>query len=61
MKNRKLKLDDLRLQSFVTSFEEGKEQTVQGGGRGSFIICESINICSAGCSDISYCLCPIEP
>ncbi len=57
MKKDKFKLNDLHLKSFVTSFDHGQEETVKGGGRGSFIICESINVCSAGCSDMSYCLC----
>lgn len=57
MKKKKLTLKNLNLQSFVTSFDQGKEQTVKGGGRGSFLICESINVCSAGCSGESYCLC----
>ncbi|WP_040497211.1 pinensin family lanthipeptide [Fulvivirga imtechensis] len=61
MKKKKMDLENLRLESFVTSFDTGNEETVKGGGRGSFIICESVNICSAGCSNISYCLCPMEP
>lgn len=57
MKKKKLALTNLKLQSFVTSFEQNEEETVKEGGRGSFIICESLNVCSAGCSDVSHCLC----
>ncbi|WP_222931368.1 pinensin family lanthipeptide [Xanthovirga aplysinae] len=31
MKKKKLKLDQIKLESFVTSLEKGKENTVKGG------------------------------
>ncbi len=34
MRNKKLNLDELKVKSFVTDFENEKENTVKGGGRG---------------------------
>ena len=60
MKKKKMNLTALKVKSFTTDLGKEKELTVKGGGKGSFILCRSINACSLGdCgSVVSACLCP---
>ena len=51
MKNKKLKLEHLKVQSFVTSMEKTQKQTIEGGATLicpsiTFLISASINIAS---------------
>lgn len=46
MKNKKLNLNELRVKSFVTSFQSDQENTIKGGGPS--------NLCSPG-GATTYC------
>ena len=58
MKNKKLNLDELKVKSFVTDFENGKENTVKGGGgtrtgepvTGGTAVITDYTCCGQGCS-----------
>ena len=64
MKRKKLKLDDLKVKSFVTEEQLDKGQTVKGGARSGFI-CTLFDVCdwtddgvcpSLGLSDCHLCV-----
>ena len=49
MKNKSLKLKDLKVQSFVTSLSKEEKQTVKGGDETNGQVCDSVVVaCKSG-------------